>query len=75
MSYFSTSLTLRFCIIKHQIGVNERAIKEEALLTEQDNANSVLSERFHQPNTWKNPSSNSLVANYICYALGHLCVI
>lgn len=46
MLYFSTSLTLGFCIIKHLIGVNERAIKEEAQLAELDNANSVPSESF-----------------------------
>lgn len=44
--YFNTSLTLGFCIIKHLIGVNERAIKEEAQLTELDNACSVPSEIF-----------------------------
>lgn len=46
MLYFCTSLTLGFCIIKHLISVNERAIKEEAQLAELDNANSVLSESF-----------------------------
>lgn len=48
MLYFSTSLTRGFCIIKDLIGVNERAIKEEAQLAELDNTNSVPSESFSQ---------------------------
>lgn len=47
MLYFSTSLTLGFCIIKSPIGVNERAIKQEAQLAGPDNANSVPSKSFY----------------------------